>query len=195
MKFCSECSAAVSLLIPSDDNRERHVCLECGTIHYQNPKLVVGSIPVWEEAGEFKVLLCKRAIEPRHGYWTLPAGFMENQESSSQAAIRETTEEAGAEIELHQLFSVMNVPQYNQVHLFYRASLLNLNYVAGIESLEVQLFSEAEIPWDQIAFSTVRITLKCLFEDRAKAITPNQSSQQPPAIYGLHTHDIMSDKH
>jgi ADP-ribose pyrophosphatase YjhB (NUDIX family) len=155
--------------IPADDTRERHVCLSCGTIHYQNPKMVVGSIPVWQLHGETKILLCKRAIEPRHGYWTLPAGFMENSETTSQAAQRETVEEAGANIELHELFSVMNVPHVNQVHLFYRATLLDLDYVAGTESLEVNLFAEHEIPWSEIAFPTVSHTLKFFFEDLATA--------------------------
>lgn len=169
MKFCSQCAHPVVMQIPADDTRERHVCLSCGTIHYQNPKMVVGSIPVWQLQGETKILLCKRAIEPRHGYWTLPAGFMENSETTSQAAQRETVEEAGANIELHELFSVMNVPHVNQVHLFYRASLLDLDYLAGTESLEVNLFAEHEIPWDEIAFPTVSHTLKFFFEDLAIA--------------------------
>ena len=169
MKFCSQCAHPVVMQIPADDTRERHVCLSCGTIHYQNPKMVVGSIPVWQLQGETKILLCKRAIEPRHGYWTLPTGFMENSETTSQAAQRETVEEAGANIELHELFSVINVPHVNQVHLFYRASLLDLDYLAGTESLEVNLFAEHEIPWDEIAFPTVSHTLQFFFEDLAIA--------------------------
>ncbi len=163
MKFCSECAAPVSLQIPPDDNRLRYVCGSCHTIHYQNPKLVVGSIPFWQEAGVTKVMLCKRAIEPRLGYWTLPAGFMENNETTEEAALRETEEEAGARVQLHELFSLMNVPHVHQVHLFYRASLLDLNYQAGIESLEVALFSEADIPWQDLAFPTVRRTLEQFF--------------------------------
>lgn len=183
MKFCSECAHPVTLQIPPDDNRLRHVCSQCGAIHYQNPKMVIGSIPVWEHAGETQVLLCKRAIEPRHGYWTLPAGFMENDETTSDAALRETLEEAGARIQLHPLFSLLNVPHVQQVHLFYRATLLDLDYAAGIESLEVKLFSEADIPWDDIAFPTVGHTLKFFFADLAKI--------RNGGAYGFHTHDIL----
>jgi ADP-ribose pyrophosphatase YjhB (NUDIX family) len=183
MKFCSECATAVVIEIPADDTRERHVCPSCKTIHYQNPKLVVGSIPVWEQHGELKILLCKRAIEPRYGYWTLPAGFMENAETTTEAAQRETEEEAGANIALHELFSMLNVPRVNQVHLFYRATLLDLDYLAGIESLEVRLFNEQEIPWNDIAFPTVSHTLKCFFEDAAKV--------KQGGNFQLHTHDIF----
>jgi ADP-ribose pyrophosphatase YjhB (NUDIX family) len=183
MKFCSECAHPVTLLIPQDDNRPRHVCSHCGIIHYQNPKMVIGSIPVWQHNGDTQILLCKRAIEPRHGYWTLPAGFMENNETTTEAACRETVEEAGANIELHQLFSLLNVPHVHQVHMFYRATLLDLDYAPGIESLEVKLFSEADIPWDDIAFLTVGHTLKLFFEDLAKV--------KAGGTYGFHSHDIM----
>ena len=183
MKFCSACAQPVSLLIPPDDNRPRYVCEHCGIIHYQNPKLVIGSIPVWELHGEPRVLLCKRAIEPRRGYWTLPAGFMENDETTSDAALRETLEEAEARIELHGLFSLLNVPHVNQVHLFYRATLLDLDYAAGLESLEVKLFTENEIPWDEIAFLTVGHTLKFFFADHKKI--------KDGGTYGFHTHDII----
>jgi len=183
MKFCSECAQPVSLLIPPDDTRPRYVCEHCGTIHYQNPKMVIGSIPLWESDGESRVLLCKRAIEPRHGYWTLPAGFMENDETTDEAAIRETMEEAGARIELHELFSLLNVPHVHQVHMFYRATLLDLDYSAGVESLEVRLFSEAEIPWDEIAFPTVSHTLKQFFTDLARI-------RSEGGCYRLHTRDI-----
>jgi ADP-ribose pyrophosphatase YjhB (NUDIX family) len=183
MKFCSECATPVLVQIPADDTRERHVCPACGTIHYQNPKMVVGSIPVWEKDGETRILLCKRAIEPRYGYWTLPAGFMENSETTSEAAQRETVEEAGANIALHELFSVMNVPHVSQVHLFYRATLLDLDYKAGTESLEVQLFTEQEIPWGEIAFPTVSYTLKFFFENLVKV--------RQGGSYALHTHDVL----
>jgi ADP-ribose pyrophosphatase YjhB (NUDIX family) len=183
MKFCSDCAAPVELKIPADDTRERFVCTSCGAIHYQNPKMVVGSIPVWEEDGELKILLCKRAIAPRYGYWTLPAGFMENNETTAQAAQRETEEEAGANIQLHDLFSILNVPHVHQVHLFYRATLLDLNYAAGVESLAVQLFSEKEIPWDDIAFPTISYTLKFFFE--------NYSRAQKGECYRLYAHDIF----
>ncbi|MFZ6870929.1 NUDIX hydrolase [Undibacterium sp. Di27W] len=183
MKFCSECASPVTLQIPADDTRERFVCTACGTIHYQNPKMVVGSIPVWEEDGVTKVLLCKRAIEPRLGFWTLPAGFMENKETTAQAAQRETEEEAGANIRLHELFSILNVPHVHQVHLFYRATLLDLNYAAGVESLEVGLFSEEQIPWDDIAFPTINHTLKFFFEDLAKVKSGGR--------FQMHEHDIF----
>ena len=168
MKFCSECAHPISVQIPPDDTRERFVCESCGAIHYQNPKMVIGSIPVWQAEGDTRILLCKRAIEPRRGYWTLPAGFMENDETTADAAVRETEEEAGARIELHGLFSLLNVPHVHQVHMFYRATLLDLDYAAGIESLEVGMFTEAEIPWDDIAFPTVSMTLKFFFADLAR---------------------------
>jgi len=183
MKFCSECAHPVSFIVPPDDNRPRFVCERCGTIHYQNPKMVIGSIPVWEQGGETRVLLCKRAIEPRYGYWTLPAGFMENNETTSDAARRETMEEAGARVELHELFSFLNVPHVHQVHIFYRATLLDLDYHAGTESLEVKLFSETEIPWEDIAFPTVGHTLKSFFGDLEKV-------KAGTGAFGLHTHDI-----
>ena len=183
MKFCSECAHPVTLMIPPDDNRLRHVCQQCGTIHYQNPKMVVGSIPVWDLHGEARVLLCRRAIEPRRGYWTLPAGFMENDETTADAARRETDEEAGARIELHDLFSMINVPHVHQVHLFYRATLLDLNYAAGIESLEVALFSESAIPWSEIAFQTVSETLKFFFADLRKV--------REGATFAFHAHDVL----
>lgn len=184
MKFCSECAHPVSLLIPPDDNRQRHVCSNCGMVHYLNPKMVIGAIPVWEREGQLRVLLCKRAIEPRLGYWTLPAGFMENDETTADAAIRETIEEAGAHIELHGLFSLLNVAHANQVHMFYLARMLDLDFAAGVESLEVKLFSESEIPWAEIAFPTVGKTLKYFFEDH-KTIETGGS-------YGFHSHDITS---
>lgn len=180
MNFCSDCGQPVSLKIPDDDTRLRHVCSHCGTIHYQNPKMVVGSIPLWRD--DERVLLCRRAIEPRHGYWTLPAGFMENSETTEEAAARETMEEAGARIELKGLFSLMNVPHVHQVHLFYRAHLLDLDFSAGVESLEVKLFREDEIPWDDIAFPTVSQTLRLFFDD-LKA----HRSGQP---FGVHSRDI-----
>ena len=183
MKFCSECAHPVALAIPEGDNRPRHVCTHCGTIHYQNPKLVVGSLPVWEGDGELKVLLCKRAIEPRYGYWTLPAGFMENEESTSAAAIRETVEEAGANIELGPLFTMLNVAHVHQVHLFYLARLIDLDYAAGIESLDVQLFSEREIPWADLAFPTIRTTLELFFADRERL--------REGGSYGFHSRDIV----
>ena len=162
MNFCSECGSTVMLRVPAGDHLPRHVCPDCGTIHYQNPKMVVGCIPEWED----KVLLCRRAIEPKHGYWTLPAGFMENGETTLEGAARETWEEAGANIEISGLYTLYNLPHINQVYLMFRARLLDLDFKPGIESLETRLFTEAEIPWDEIAFRTVRATLEQYFDDR-----------------------------
>ncbi|WP_426190224.1 NUDIX hydrolase [Massilia sp. DWR3-1-1] len=184
MNFCSECAHPVALAIPEGDNRPRFVCTACGTIHYQNPKLVVGSLPVWEHEGDLKVMLCRRAIEPRYGYWTLPAGFMENAETTAAAAIRETVEEAGANIELGPLFAMLNVAHVHQVHLFYLARLVDLDYAAGIESLEVQLFGEREIPWADLAFPTIRTTLELFFADRRRVIEGGS--------YRFHEHDIVT---
>jgi ADP-ribose pyrophosphatase YjhB (NUDIX family) len=134
--------------------------------------MVVGSIPFWDQDGDQKILLCRRAIEPRLGFWTLPAGFMENNETTSEAAARETLEEAGANIEMQELYTMLNVPHVQQVHLFYRARLLDLNFSAGTESLEVKLFSESDIPWEDLAFPTVSKTLKLFFADLAAQKNP-----------------------
>jgi ADP-ribose pyrophosphatase YjhB (NUDIX family) len=184
MKFCSECASPVSLQIPAGDNRPRYVCTSCAAIHYQNPKMVLGSVPVWERDGELKILLCKRAIEPRYGYWTLPAGFMENNETTAEAAVRETQEEAGANIRLGQLFTLLNVARVHQVHMFYLAELLDLDFNPGEESLDVQLFSEKDIPWDDLAFPTIRTTLELFFADRVKI--------REGGSYGFHTQDITA---
>ena len=148
----------------ASDTLTRWVCEHCGEIHYQNPKLVVGTVP--EHEG--KVLLCRRAIEPRYGYWTLPAGFMENDETTAQAALRETLEEAGATVELGEPFTLISVPRVNQVHLFYRARLRDLEFKPGEETLEIALLEESQIPWPEIAFRTVGYTLKRWFEDRSR---------------------------
>ena len=182
MKFCSECASPVSFIIPEGDNRPRYVCPECATIHYQNPKMVVGSIPVWERDGQLQVLLCKRAIEPRYGYWTLPAGFMENAETTAEAAVRETEEEAGANIAIGPLFSMLNVAHVHQVHLFYLARLCDLDFAPAIESLDVRMFAEHEIPWDDLAFPTIRTTLELFFADRAKV--------KAGGSWGVHTADL-----
>jgi len=163
MKFCSACGATVELRVPNDDNRLRHVCTACGIIHYQNPRMVIGSIPEWED----KVLLCRRAIEPRYGLWTLPGGFMENGETTAQAAIRETLEEANARIEIGDLYSMYSLPYIDQVHMLFRARLLDLDFGPGTESLEVKLFSESEIPWNEIAFRPVRFSLEHYFAERS----------------------------
>ena len=166
MKFCSHCAAPITIRVPADDTRERYVCDACGSIHYQNPRNVVGSIPIYGD----QVLLCRRAIEPRHGYWTLPAGFMELGETTSHGAARETLEEAGAHVEMGPLYSLLNVPHAQQVHLFYLAKMNTPEFSAGEESLEVALFYEHEIPWAELAFPTVKQTLEWFFADRAAGL-------------------------
>lgn len=164
INFCCTCATPVEVAVPPGDSLPRHICPACGAIHYRNPRLVVGALPVWED----KVLLCRRAIEPRHGCWTLPAGFMENQESVAEAALRETREEACARIELDAAYTMISVPHINQVHVIYRARLLDLDFAPGEESLEVALFDEADIPWNDIAFRTVAMSLRHFFADRRR---------------------------
>ena len=174
IKHCKACGGAVRYEVPADDNRERAVCTLCKTIHYENPINVVGTVPVWGD----QVLLCRRNIEPRYGLWTLPAGFLEIGETSAEGAVRETVEEAGARIELLGLFTVLNVVRVAQLHLYYRARLHDTDFAPGPETIEAQLFREDQIPWDELAFRTVRETLKCFFDDRRKG------------QYGVHCADI-----
>ena len=162
MKFCSHCGGAVTLKVPPGDSLPRHVCDACGTIHYQNPKMIVGCIAEWEH----RILLCRRAIEPRHGLWTVPAGFMENGETTAQGAARETLEEANARVEVGPLYAMYNIPHINQVYILFRARLLDLDFCAGAETLEARLFDEADIPWDALAFATIRNTLTHYYADR-----------------------------
>ena len=169
LKHCKSCGSAVTYRLPDDgDTRERAICTACHTVHYENPLNVVGTLPIWKD----KILLCKRNIEPRYGKWTLPAGFMELGETVAQGAARETDEEAGAQIELLGLYTLMNVVRVGQVHFFYRAKLLSTTFHPGHETIEARLFSEDEVPWDDIAFRTVRETLKCFFEDRQRGAFP-----------------------
>ncbi|HXK55529.1 MAG: NUDIX hydrolase [Gammaproteobacteria bacterium] len=161
MNFCVQCGAALTLLVPDGDNRPRHVCGSCGFIHYQNPKIVTGVIPEWEG----RVLLCRRAIEPRRGLWTLPAGFMENGESADEGAVREAMEEANARIGITGLYTLFNLTHINQVYMLYRGQLLDLDFEPGDESLEVALFSRDEVPWEALAFQVVRETLNFYFKD------------------------------
>jgi ADP-ribose pyrophosphatase YjhB (NUDIX family) len=163
--------------VPPGDTLPRWVCDQCGEVHYQNPRMVVGTVP--EHEG--RLLLCRRAIEPRYGYWTLPAGFLENSETVAQGAQRETMEEAGAHIEIGAAFSMISVPYVNQVHFFYRARLLDLEFKPGEETLEVALLEEARIPWKDIAFRTVALTLKLWFADRAKQSFGFHAEDLPPA--------------
>lgn len=163
IKHCKNCGTTVVYRLPDDgDTKERAICSACQTIHYENPLNVVGTVPYWGE----QVLLCKRNIEPRWGKWTLPAGFMELNETVAEGAARETVEEAGADFELEGFFSLVNIARVGQVHLFYRARLLSDVFAPGHETLEARLFTEDEIPWDEIAFKTVAETLKRYFADR-----------------------------
>lgn len=162
LNFCSACGQRISLRVPPGDSLPRAVCDGCGAIHYRNPRMVVGALAEWED----RILLCRRAIEPRHGKWTLPAGFMENGESVAAAAARETLEEACATVEIGELLSLISVPHIDQVHIFYRARLLGLDFAPGEETLEVALFDEDGIPWQDIAFRTVGLTLRHFFACR-----------------------------
>ena len=162
IKFCNSCGSPVGHRVPEGDTRTRAVCDACGHIQYENPKIVVGSIPVLGE----RILLCRRAIEPRYGLWTLPAGFMENEETAAEGAMREALEEAHARIEIEDLYTVFSVPHISQVHMMFRATLLDENVSPGIESLEVKLVTAGEIPWDELAFQVVRRTLQAYLEDR-----------------------------
>jgi len=171
MNFCNQCGAKVSLKIPENDNRQRYVCGECQTIHYQNPNIVAGVLPILvDPEGEDKVLLCLRAIEPRYGLWTLPAGFMENGESIEQAARREAEEEANLSVENCQLYTVMSLPHINQVYMLFIGQISRQDYAPGIESLEVKLFAEKDIPWQALAFPVIAKSLQCYFEDRKTCV-------------------------
>ena len=174
IRHCRACGQVVTYRVPTDDNRERAMCGTCGHIDYENPLNVVGTVPVWQD----QVLLCRRNIQPRHGYWTLPAGFMELGETTEAGALRETDEEAGARVDLQGLFSVLNVVRAGQLHLYYRARLRDTDFQPGPETIEARLFRESEIPWDDLAFRTVRLTLERYFSDVR------------PGHFGLHCADI-----
>ena len=173
-KHCKACGSPVHYVVPADDNRERATCTVCAAIHYENPLNVVGTLPVWKD----KVLLCRRNIEPRHGFWTLPAGFMELGETTAEGALRETIEEAGARVEMGSLFTVLNIVRAGQVHLFYLARLLDLRFDPGPETIEAAMFTESQIPWEELAFRTTRVTLERYFEDVRKG------------QFGIHCADI-----
>ena len=163
IKHCKNCGTAVVYRIPDDgDTKHRAVCPACHTVHYENPLNGVGTVPHFGD----RVLLCKRNIEPRWGKWTLPAGFMELNETLAEGAARETVEEAGAQFEMEGLFSILSVARVGQVHMFYTARLLSDTFAPGFETIEARLFTEAEIPWDEIAFRTVKETLAHYFADR-----------------------------
>jgi ADP-ribose pyrophosphatase YjhB (NUDIX family) len=180
MNFCSHCgSSQLDLRVPEGDTLPRLVCASCDTIHYQNPKIIVGCLPEWNG----QVLLCKRAIEPRYGLWTLPAGFLENGETVVAGAMRETLEEANARVEVGNLYTVISLPQINQVYMMFRARLLDLDFGPGTESLEVALFDEADIPWESLAFRTITRTLRNFFLDRKLGEFPARVSglaRRPP---------------
>ena len=180
MNFCSHCgSPRLEHRIPDGDTLPRFVCANCDTIHYQNPKVVVGCLPEWDG----KVLLCKRAIEPRYGLWTLPAGFLENGETLTAGALRETLEEAHARVVIDDLYTVISLPQINQVYMMFRARLADLGFGPGEESLDVRLFDEAEIPWESLAFRTITRTLRTYFLDRKLGSFPVRVSalaRRPP---------------
>jgi ADP-ribose pyrophosphatase YjhB (NUDIX family) len=178
MKFCPDCAAPVVRLVPMGDHRPRDVCTACGHVHYQNPRIIAGCVAEWQG----RILLCLRAIEPRLGLWTIPAGFLENGESVQDGAIRETAEEALADVELGSLLAVVNVLHSNQVHMMFRARLRDGRHAPGIESLETQLYDEAHIPWPQIAFQSVRFALERYLEDR-------RTGREE-----LHLHDILAPR-
>ncbi len=168
MKYCSQCGDELNHRVPDGDNRPRFVCDSCETIHYQNPKIVTGCLPIFED----KVLLCKRSIAPRAGFWTLPAGFLENGETAEQGALRETVEEANAKAEIIELYTLFSLPHISQVYLFYRAQLTDLDFYPGEESLETRLFEEQEIPWEELAFPVITETLKHYFSDFSSNVFP-----------------------
>ena len=176
MNYCSNCGDTVKFYTPAGDDRPRYLCESCGIIHYENPKVVVGTIPEMDG----KILLCRRSIEPRSGKWTLPAGYLENDENVAQGAERETLEEAEARIEIIAPYALFNICYVNQIYVMFRARLLDDKFKAGKESSEVQLFLEEDIPWDQIAFTVIQKTLRLYFKDR------------PAGEYPFHIGDILS---
>lgn len=179
MKFCSECGAPVVHRVPQGDNLPRYVCEQCATIHYHNPRIVAGTLAT---SGD-RILLCRRAIEPRHGYWTLPAGFMENGETIEEAAARETAEEARAKVEFERLYTIINVPHIGQVHMMYLGRLVGEAHEPGPESLATELVHVDDIPWDELAFPSVRFTLERFIDDRRRG------------TFSLHTTAIQRSLH
>ena len=178
IKFCHACGATVGYRIPAGDTLMRAVCEACGSIHYQNPKMVVGCLATHED----RILICRRAIAPRYGLWTLPAGFMENDESAPEGAAREALEEANAHVEIVDLYTVYSIPHISQVYMMFRARLLDPNVSPGTESLEVKLVKESDIPWDELAFAMVRKSLEHFIEDRRTGVfVPRFGDIRPPA--------------
>lgn len=175
MNYCSHCGAPLSRRIPSGDDRPRYICEACHAVHYENPKMVVGCIPEWED----RILLSRRAIEPRLGFWTVPAGYLENGESLEQGAKRETLEETGAKVDILNLYTLFELTHISQVYFVFRARLLDNQFAPGMESSEVQLFREQEIPWDSMAFSSIKESLRLYFEDRPEGIFPLHMGRIP----------------
>jgi ADP-ribose pyrophosphatase YjhB (NUDIX family) len=167
MNYCSNCGQPVELKLPPGDHLPRHMCAACGTIHYRNPKVIVGCVP---EAADGRVLICKRNIEPRLGLWTIPAGFLEMGETTAEGAARETLEEAQARVEVLDLFAVIGVPYVSQIYMVHRGRLLDPHHAPTPESSETRLVAESEIPWEQIAFPTIHHSLKYFFADRAQGV-------------------------
>jgi ADP-ribose pyrophosphatase YjhB (NUDIX family) len=181
MKFCSLCGQPLAFRVPAGDHLPRHVCDHCGEIHYLNPKVIVGCIPEWEDG---RVLMCRRAIEPRLGYWTFPAGFMELGETSGEGAARETLEEARAEVEIGRLFVVINIPYVNQIYIVHHARMRSAQHGPTPESSETALLREDQIPWERIAFPTIYHSLRFFFEDRARGVEGFHTldlTRRPPA--------------
>ena len=178
MKFCSDCGSKLEKRIPEGDNLERDCCTKCDLIHYSNPKVIVGTVPIKDN----KVLLCKRAIQPRYGLWTLPAGFLENGETIEEGAFRETKEETNTEVKMGNLYAIFNIPQINQVYMLHLAEVINEDYCKTSESLEVEFFAESDIPWDELAFPFVPSTLKNYFKDCKRDEYPltTQIIERPP---------------
>jgi ADP-ribose pyrophosphatase YjhB (NUDIX family) len=162
MKYCSQCGHELTSKIPPGDDRLRHVCTACGMVHYQNPKVVVGCIPRWEE----QILICRRDIEPRSGYWTLPAGYLENGETLAAGAVRETREETGAEVTDLSLYRIYDIVHVNQVYIMFLATLKAPTFHPTIESSEVKLISPGRIPWDELAFPVITQTLQDFVNDQ-----------------------------
>lgn len=173
MKFCSNCGATLTITVPEGDNRERFFCSDCDTVHYVNPRIVTGCLPVWED----RVLLCLRDIEPRRGFWTLPAGFLENGETIADGAARETAEEANARVRDLELYTVFSLPHISQAYMFFRAELEDLDFSSGEETLDVRLFDEADIPWSELAFPVVTQSLEFYFADRRTGKYPVRSRE------------------
>lgn len=178
MKFCSNCGHSVYLKDIPDDTYPRFFCDQCERIHYQNPNVVVGCLPIWKD----QIMLCKRAIEPRKGFWNLPGGYLENGETVEEGAMREVWEEAGIRVTVTGLHTVFSIPKINQVYMHFLAAMPDLNYVPGVESLEVKMFVEADIPWKELAFSSSTFSLKKYFED--------QKNGQKQVHLGQYTHPI-----